>query len=182
MPVKEILQLGNPALREVSELVEEPDSQEIAELGTNLQDTLLEHRRRTHYGRGIAAPQTGSLQRVIHVELEGSRTLINPVVTERSDEMMEIWDACFSYFSIFFPVKRHVRIEVKYQDLSGRDQRLEAAGHLSELLQHEIDHLDGILAIDLVTDPRRICTVSEWEKRFASDNERIVDQALKSLR
>lgn len=182
MSMREILQLGNPALREQSVIVTEPDSNEISGLSRDLRDTLLEHRRRTGYGRGIAAPQLGARKRVIHIELEESRTLVNPIITERSPETMEIWDACFSYFSIFFPVRRHVRVEVKYQDLAGRERILEAAGHLSELLQHEIDHLDGILAIDLVTDPARICAVSEWQKRYATENDRIVAEALSLLR
>ena len=182
MAVLEILQLGNPALRLPSSPVREPDAAGVRTLAADLRDTLLEQRRRTGYGRGIAAPQLGSLERVVQVELDGPRTLVNPVITARSEDTMEIWDFCFSYFSIFFPVRRHVLVEVKYQDLRGRDQRLEAVGDLAELLQHEIDHLDGVLAIDLVTDPRRICTLEEWKRRHAGDNQRIVKQALSSLR
>ena len=181
MPVSDILQLGNPLLRQVSSRVAEPDTAMVRALATDLSDTLRAHRARTRYGRGIAAPQLGVLSRVIHVELDGARTLVNPVVTARSPETMELWDFCFSYFSIVFPVRRHVAVEVAYQDRQGRDHRLEAAGHLAELLQHEIDHLDGVLAIDRVTDVQRICTFSEWEKRHAGDNERIVAQALQEV-
>jgi len=182
MPVADILQLGNPTLRARSVPVPEPDGAGVRVLAADLRDTLRAHHDRTGYGRGIAAPQLGCLERVIHVELEGSRTLVNPVITARSDEAMEIWDFCFSYFSIFFPVRRHVLVEVAYQDPQGREQRLEAAGHLSELLQHEIDHLDGVLAIDRVTDVRRICSIAEWEKRHAAENERVVAEALRALR
>jgi peptide deformylase len=182
MAVADILQLGNPGLRRTSAVVREPDGPGVRSLSLDLQDTLRAHRERTGYGRGIAAPQLGALERVVHVELEGSRTLVNPVITARSDEAMEIWDFCFSYFSIFFPVRRSVLVEVKYQDPQGRDRRLEATGHLAELLQHEIDHLDGVLAIDLVTDVRRICTLAEWEKRHAGENDRIVAEALSRLR
>jgi peptide deformylase len=182
MPVADILQLGNPALRRKSGLVLEPDGLAVRSLSADLQDTLRAHHARTGYGRGIAAPQLGALQRVIHVELEGARTLVNPVITARSDTTMEIWDFCFSYFSIFFPVRRSVLVEVKYQDPQGRGQRLEATGHLAELLQHEIDHLDGVLAIDLVTDVTRICTLAEWEIRHAGENDRIVAEALARLR
>ena len=182
MAITEILQLGNPTLRAVSERVGEPDGPAVHSLRADLRDTLLEHNRRTGYGRGIAAPQLGALQRVIHVELDGSRTLVNPVISARSDETMELWDFCFSYFSIFFPVRRHVLVEVKYQDEHGRDQRLEAVGDLSELLQHEIDHLDGVLAIDLVTDVKRICTFEEWKARHAAENARAVADAVRRLR
>jgi peptide deformylase len=182
MAVTEILQLGNPTLRTVSAAVAEPDAAGVRALATDLRDTLLAHNRRTGYGRGIAAPQLGALERVIHVELDGSRTLVNPVITARSPETMEIWDFCFSYFSIFFPVRRHVLVEVKYQDPQGLDQRLEAVGDLAELLQHEIDHLDGVLAIDLCSDLKRICTFQEWQLRHARENASIVADAVRRLR
>ncbi len=182
MPVAPILQLGNPKLREKSGLVSEPDGPDARTLARDLRDTLLDHRSRTRYGRGIAAPQLGTLARVLHVETDESRTLVNPVITARSDETMVIWDFCFSYFSIVFPVRRHVLVEVKYQDLEGRPRRLEAVGDLAELLQHEIDHLDGVLAIDLVTDPTRICTFPEWEARHRQENEQVVAEALRSLK
>lgn len=182
MPVAEILQLGNPALRAASAAVAEPDGAGVRALAADLRDTLLDHRRRTGYGRGIAAPQLGALQRVVQIEFDGPRTLVNPRLTAKSDETMEIWDFCFSYFSIFFPVVRHVLVEVKYQDERGRAQTIEAAGDLAELLQHEIDHLDGVLAIDKVTDPRRICSFEEWRLRHADENARIVAEALRRLK
>jgi peptide deformylase len=182
MPVHDILQLGNPKLRTPSARVAEPDAPAVRHLATDLRDTLLSHRARTGWGRGIAAPQLGTLERVVHVELDGSRSLVNPVITARSDATMEIWDFCFSYFSIVFPVRRNVLVEVKYQDPQGRDRTLEATGHLAELLQHEIDHLDGVLAIDRVTDVKRICAFPEWAARHAAENDRIVDEALRGLR
>jgi peptide deformylase len=151
-------------------------------VAADLGDTLAATYNRYGYGRGIAAPQLGRLDRVVHVSLGGPRTLVNPVITARSDETMEIWDFCFSYFSIFFPVRRNVLVEVKYQDPSGRDQRIEAAGDLAELLQHEIDHLDGVLAIDLVTDVKRICAFDEWVARHAGDNQKVVADALRQLK
>ncbi len=182
MPVMPILQLGNPALRDRSALVAEPDSPTTRTLAGDLRDTLLEHRARTGYGRGIAAPQLGALARVLHLQVDDGRTLVNPVITARSEQTMVVWDFCFSYFSIVFPVRRHVLVEVKYQDLEGRDRRLEAVGDLAELLQHEIDHLDGILAIDRVSEASRICTFPEWEARHAGENQQIVAEALLSLR
>lgn len=175
----DIRQLGDPVLRQPSARVAEPDGPEVRRLAVDLRDTLLSHRARTGYGRGIAAPQLGANERVIHVELDGARTLVNPVITARSEATVELWDFCFSYFSIFFPVRRNLLVEVKYQDPEGRDQRLEATGQLAELLQHEIDHLDGVLAIDLVTDVRRICTFTEWVKRHAGENDRAIAEALR---
>jgi peptide deformylase len=182
MPTLPILQLGNPKLRERSLQVSEPDGRVSRTLAGNLRDTLLDHRRRTGYGRGIAAPQLGTLARVLHVEADGSTTMVNPRITACSEQTMVVWDFCFSYFSIVFPVRRHVLVEVKYQDLAGREQRLEAVGDLAELLQHEIDHLDGVLAIDLVTDVTKICSFPEWASRHAGDNERVVAEALRGLK
>jgi peptide deformylase len=182
MALLDIRQLGDPVLRQPSVPVREPDGPGVRRLERDLRDTLLAHRDRTGYGRGIAAPQLGTNERVIHVELDGAHTLVNPVITARSEATVELWDFCFSYFSIFFPVRRHVLVEVKYQDPRGRDQRLEATGHLAELLQHEIDHLDGVLAIDLVTDVKRICTFTEWVQRHAGENDRAVAEALRTLK
>ena len=81
---------------------------------------------------------------------------------------MVVWDACLSFLSIFMQVERHREITVRYQNLDGESAEF-AAGeerNLSELLQHEIDHLDGILAIDRVIDPKTICTREEFEKRY----------------
>jgi len=170
MPVKPILQLGDPVLREKCKRVEDPSSPRIHELVSNLGDTLAHWRAKTGYGRGIAAPQIGVLQRVIFLGLPGEQpwALINPEIVRRSRETIVVWDACLSFLSIFMQVERHREITVRYQDLEGNTLEVEAGEdrNLSELLQHEIDHLDGILAIDRVTDTKTICTREEFEKRY----------------
>ena len=79
---------------------------------------------------------------------------------------MVLWDACLSYLSIFFQVERNRWVKVRYQDQSGAWRETKAEGDLSELLQHEIDHLDGVLAIDRVVDTKTMCTREEFEKRY----------------
>ncbi|HSY92303.1 MAG TPA: peptide deformylase [Candidatus Binatus sp.] len=169
MAVKNILQLGNPLLRQKAIAVEDPTSREIHDLIRDLADTLAHWRSKTGYGRGIAAPQLGVLQRVIFLKLPEAEPwpLINPEIIQRSAEKIVVWDACLSFLSIFMQVERHRRITVRYQNLSGDTLEFEAGddGNLSELLQHEIDHLDGILAIDRVVDTKTICTREEFEKR-----------------
>ena len=93
--------------------------------------------------------------------------LINPQIIERSSEKIIVWDACLSFLSIFMQVQRHRDITVGYRDLRGESREVRAgeANNLSELLQHEIDHLDGILAIDRVVDTKTICTREEFEER-----------------
>jgi peptide deformylase len=170
MPVKTVLQLGDPLLRQKSILIEDPTAREIHDLVLDLADTLAHWRSTTGYGRGIAAPQLGALQRVIFLQLPGAEPwpLINPEIIERSKEKIIVWDACLSFLSIFMQVERHREITVRYQNLHGQILEFQAGADrdLSELLQHEIDHLDGILAIDRVVDMKSICTREEFEKRY----------------
>ena len=170
MPIQPILQLGNPLLREKSLPVDDPTARDIAELVRDLGDTLAHWRATTGYGRGIAAPQLGVLQRVIFLKLPGVEPwpLINPEIIEWGDRKMTVWDACLSFLPIFMRVERHREITVRYQNLYGETLEFEAGDdrNLAELLQHEIDHLDGILAIDRVTDITSIVTREEFEKRY----------------
>lgn len=170
MAVQPIVQLGNPVLRQRCVPVADPASPEVRDLVRDLADTLAHWRSETGYGRGIAAPQIGVLQRVIFLKLPDAAPwpLINPEIVERSKERIVVWDACLSFLSIFMQVERHREITVRYQKLDGNVVELVASeeNNLSELLQHEIDHLDGILAIDRVTDVKTIVTREEFEKRY----------------
>jgi peptide deformylase len=169
MPIQTVLQLGDPRLRETAKRVADPSSAEIRALVEDLADTLAYWKNTTGYGRAIAAPQIGSSLRVIFLQLPGAEpwAFVNPQITERSEETMVVWDACLSFLSIFMQVERHRKIKVKYLDLQCEWHEIEAGEerNLSELLQHEIDHLDGILAVDRITDIRTICTREEFEKR-----------------
>jgi peptide deformylase len=170
MPIREVLQLGNPLLREPCAAVADPAAPEVASLVADLADTLAHWRETTGYGRAIAAPQIGVLERVVFLKLPGREPwpLVNPEIVERSDETMVVWDACLSFLSIFMQVRRHRAVTVRYQDLAGAWQEVEAGleDDLSELLQHEIDHLDGVLALDRVEDVKTIVTREEFEKRY----------------
>jgi peptide deformylase len=170
MPVRTVLQLGDPLLREKCQPVGDPAAAGIRNLVRDLADTLAHWRAETGYGRGIAAPQIGVLERVIFLKLPGAEPwpLVNPEIVARSDEKIIVWDACLSFLSIFMQVERHREITVRYQNLDGEERTFEAGDdrNLSELLQHEIDHLDGVLAIDRVIDLKTICTREEFEKRY----------------
>jgi peptide deformylase len=172
--VRTVLQLGDPGLREIAARVSDPASVEIRALVQDLADTLAHWRAATGYGRGIAAPQIGAARRVIFLQLPGADAwpLVNPEITWRSEDKIVVWDACLSFLSIFMQVERHREIVVRYQDLYGEWKEVRASEErdLSELLQHEIDHLDGILAIDRVTDIRTMCTREEFEKRYRAQS------------
>jgi len=170
MPVKTVLQLGDPRLREIALPVKDPGAPQINLLVSDLADTLAHWRSTTGYGRGIAAPQLGVSLRVIFLQLPGAEPwpLVNPEIIERSAEKIVVWDACLSFLSIFMQVERHREITIRFQDLRAEWHELHAGDdrNLSELLQHEIDHLDGILAVDRITDIKTLCTREEFEKRY----------------
>lgn len=169
MATREVLQLGNPLLRQRSVEVVDPQSPEIVQTMTDLKDTLHELQRIHGKGGGLAAPQIGSLTRMVYVNARGrSLFLINPVIDARSDELFDVWDFCFSAGASFLAkVSRHLRISVDYQDATGSSVREECEGCFSELLQHEIDHLDGTLFIDHITNPETITMALEWDKTHA---------------
>lgn len=181
MAIRTILQLGDPALRQPCLTVADPSFPNVRDLIRDLSDTLAHWRSETGYGRGIAAPQIGVLQRVIFLKLPGAEPwpLINPEIVWRSTEKMIVWDACLSFLSIFMKVERHREIRVRYQNPAGETLEVDAgaAKDLSELLQHEIDHLDGILAIDRVEDVKTIVTREEFEKRYRAESPYAVSPA-----
>ena len=174
MAVRTVLQLGDPGLREIAARVSDPASVEIRALVQDLADTLAHWRAATGYGRGIAAPQIGAARRVIFLQLPGADAwpLVNPEIIWHSEDKIVVWDACLSFLSIFMQVERYREIVVRYQDLHGEWKEVRASEErdLSELLQHEIDHLDGTLAIDRVTDMRTMCTREEFEKRYRAQS------------
>jgi peptide deformylase len=174
MPVREILQLGHPVLRQIAQPVSDPTAPAVADLVTDLTDTVGHWRATTGYGRAIAAPQIGELQRVILLRLPGQPVwpLINPSIIDHSPNQLVVWDACLSFLSIFMQVERYEWITVRYQDLLGQwhETRAGREDDLAELLQHEIDHLDGILSIDRMVDVKSLCSREEFERQHRADS------------
>jgi peptide deformylase len=167
MPDKQILQLGNPVLWQKSAGVADIHSAETRDIVRDLSDTLAAFRQATGYGRGIAAPQIGVLKRVVFIRMQPTglcAPLINPEITWSSETTMELWDDCFSFPDLMVRVSRATHIRVDYRDDRGLKQTVEAEGDLSELLQHEIDHLDGILAVQRAISPQAFATRTEWER------------------
>jgi len=175
MAIREILQLGDPRLRQAATLHDFAGGPvDLQSLIVDLRDTLAHWRKETGYGRGIAAPQLGVSERVILLQLPGAEPwpLINPQIIQHSEEKIVVWDACLSFLAIFMQVERNKEISVRYQNVQGewREVRAGEERDLSELLQHEIDHLDGILCIDRVSDITSICTKEEFEKRYRANS------------
>ncbi|MCL5110480.1 MAG: peptide deformylase [Chloroflexi bacterium] len=170
MAVREILQMGNHVLRQVARPVADATDPAVANLVGDLRDTLATCRAATGYGRAIAAPQVGADLRLVFLNVDHPWPLVNPSIVQSSAETMVVWDACLSFLSIFFQVQRNRWIDVRYQDLSGAWRQFRAEGDLSELLQHEIDHLEGILAVDRIVDTRTMCTREEFERRYRAES------------
>lgn len=153
-PPAEVLLLGDPRLRDRSRPVDDVASADFRYHRARLHATLAAFRAEHGFGRAISAPQIGVAQRFIAVNLgEEPFTMINPEITWCSPETFTMWDDCMSFPSLLVRVRRHHAISVRYLDDEGQPRimdRLDQA--TSELLQHEIDHLNGVLAVDHALD------------------------------
>ena len=169
MAVRRIRQLGDPVLRARCELVQDPTSPAIRLVADDLRDTLTAAKRRYKMGRAIAASQIGAPVRLLLVDPGKMRwMMVNPEITDVGSEDFVVWDDCFSFPNLLVRVTRAYRITVSYQDLKNKARTLELVGPMAELLQHEIDHLDGILAVDRATGLDPFAFRSEWEKIHTS--------------
>ncbi len=165
---RRIRQLGDPVLREVSlpVCINHGESDIAAAVLEDLRDTLHEFQRMHGFGRGISAVQIGVPQRIVYMEVGGlSYCLINPAFEYKSEERFHLWDDCFSFPDLLVWLERSENVCIRYTDERGGDQVLAATGSLAELIQHEMDHLDGVLAVDRALDNNSFCTREEWERQ-----------------
>lgn len=161
-----VLILGNPVLREKSTSVSDfSDAGNIADF-MKLKTALEDFRRKNGFGRGIAGIQIGIKKRIIALNLgEGPFVIVNPEIISRSAELFTMWDDCMSFPDLMVRVERHKSIELRYQDENGNTKEWNNVGQdISELLQHEIDHLDGIMAIDRAINKADIIYKNEFNK------------------
>jgi peptide deformylase len=174
MAIRPLILLGDPLLRQRCDPVADPRASEVRRLAEDLTDTLAHARATTGYGRGIAAPQVGALSRVVVLRLPSRDwqpwVLVNPEIVQRSADSLVVWDACLSFLQIFMQVRRDREVAIRYQDLDGATHEVRAgeAHDLGELLQHELDHLDGVLCLDRVEDLKTVVTREEFERRYRS--------------
>ncbi|WP_088188948.1 peptide deformylase [Desulfosporosinus sp. FKA] len=161
MAIREILLLGNPKLYKVSETVQESELKELAAIVNDLHDTLIDFRNKYGVGRAIAAPQIGIFKRLLYMYIDEPVIFINPTLEFIDAEMMEIIDDCMSFPQLLVRVKRYRRCMIEYLDLQWKPQKMMLEGDLSELLQHEYDHLDGILATMRAIDNKSFFLRSE---------------------
>jgi len=144
--LKDLLHLGNPLLYDVSEPVKQSELHLVSTWVADLHNVMQEIRTTYNFGRAIAAPQIGVLKRLIYVNIDKPIIIINPEFTYKSNEMIELWDDCMSFPNLLVRLKRHKSVTIQYFDENWQRQQWSVSDDLSELLQHEYDHLDGILS------------------------------------
>lgn len=168
MTVHRIRLLGDPILRARCDLITKPKSAAVRMVLDDLRDTLRDWQSRFGSGRAIAAPQIGAPVRIVYVEMDKPWPIINPEIIDIGTEDFTVWDDCFSFPQLLVRVSRVHRIKVKYQDLKGVKHEVDLEGDRAELLQHEIDHLDGVLAVDRPSGLDPYCLREEWNCHYAS--------------
>ncbi len=161
MTVREILLLGNPLLLKPCEAVGEDELDQAQQVAQDLHDTLADFHARCGWGRGMAAPQIGVLKRMVCLQVDRPLTLLNPEFSEPSEDMQILWDDCMSFPDLLVQVRRHKRLRLTYRDLDWAVHSLHLDGAMAELLQHEVDHLEGILAVMRAVDGRAFALRSQ---------------------
>lgn len=142
---------GDPILREKTKKIKDPLDKEIKSLIESMLETM-----RSANGVGLAAPQIGKNLRLCVIE-EGGVTyvLINPQITAHSKTKIVAEEGCLSFPGEFFQISRPEEVKVRYIDENGASRKLKAYGLLGRALQHEIDHLDGILIVDRIKKSKK---------------------------
>jgi peptide deformylase len=152
--VLDIRLYGDPVLRARASEVEEVDDS-LRQLAADMIETM-----RAAQGVGLAANQVGELRRIVVIDLEpvdGTEetvALVNPEIIEREGKMTSE-EGCLSIPEVHEPLERDERVRVRFIDLDGEQREIEGSGLLAAVLQHEIDHLDGVLITDHISPTRR---------------------------
>jgi peptide deformylase len=168
MAVREIKLVPDPILRQKAKKVAK-----VTPAVQKLIDDMTETMRDAN-GVGLAAPQVGILQRILVVEVkrdeqhpdiqEGFYQLVNPEITGVSKELEEGREGCLSIPGYVGDLERHVAVEVKALDRHGKPIKIRAYGYLARVLQHEVDHLEGILYLDRLKSPDKLYELKEDER------------------
>jgi peptide deformylase len=160
-----VMQLGDPRLRATALPVQDLRDPEFRREVHVLTRTLADFRDTRGFGRAISAPQVGIAKRFFVVDLgEGPFLVANPEITWRSDAKFTMWDDCMSFPSLLVRVERHESISLRYQTAGGEVREWnELPRDQAELVQHEIDHLDGVLAIDRALGEGSLVTRAMFE-------------------
>ena len=151
----DLLLLGDPRLYEITEPVLESELPLVAAWVADLHNVMEEIRAKYQFGRGIAAPQLGVMKRLIYLNTDRPQVLINPELVAVSDETDELWDDCMSFPNLLVRVRRYCTLTITYRDEHWQTHTWHVKDwRLSELVQHEYDHLNGVLCTMRAVDDR----------------------------
>jgi peptide deformylase len=164
MAKREILVLPDQRLRQVADEIPAV-TEEIKTLARDMLDTMYDAP-----GIGLAAPQVGELKRLVVMDLakEGEKpdpiVMINPEILKYSEETVTTEEGCLSIPEIYYDVERPAEVTVEYTDLEGKRVTREAKERLAICIQHELDHLDGVLYIDYLSRLKRDRVLKKFQK------------------
>ncbi|TIT20094.1 MAG: peptide deformylase [Mesorhizobium sp.] len=164
MSIKPLIILPDPVLRQVSRPVERVDG-DLRKLAGDMLDTMYDAP-----GIGLAAIQVGEPLRMLVIDLAkedetpAPHVFINPEILESSDQRSVYEEGCLSIPDYYAEVERPAAVRVKYLDRDGELQEIEAEGLMATCLQHEIDHLNGVLFIDHISKLKRDMVVKKFKK------------------
>ncbi|MGA1860790.1 peptide deformylase [Azospirillum sp. 11R-A] len=163
MPVLPIARMGNPVLRKIAEPIADPTDPAVARLAADMIATMLDAP-----GVGLAAPQISEPRRIVVFRVPADRgegeevantVLVNPVIEPLTDEKVLGWEGCLSIPGLRGLVPRYKRIRYRGYGLDGARIEREASGFHARVVQHEVDHLDGVLYLDRMDDLQLlVCT------------------------
>jgi peptide deformylase len=150
----DLLLLGDPRLYETCQPVLKTELSLVEGWVIDLDNVMKEIRAKYNFGRAIAAPQLGIMKRLIYMNIDKPVVFINPELVDLSEDLFELWDDCMSFPNLLVKVKRHKYLTIRYLDENCQGQEWKMANDLSELLQHEYDHLNGILCTMRAVDEK----------------------------
>jgi peptide deformylase len=143
--IADLLLLGDRRLYESCSPVTKNELPQVKAWVADLHNVMQEIRSKYNFGRAIAAPQLGIMKRLVYMNIDKPVVFINPEISKPSNEMFELWDDCMSFPNLLVKVRRHCSITISCLDENWVKREWNMKDDLSELLQHECDHLDGIL-------------------------------------
>jgi peptide deformylase len=174
MAILKVARLGHPVLRKRAQTVplDEISSPDVQRLIDDMVETMREYD-----GAGLAANQVHSLRRIAVIEVLGNprypdaptiplTVLVNPVVTVLTEEMEDGWEGCLSVPDMRGVVPRYTAVRLEGYDRAGQPIDLVAKDFFARVIQHETDHLDGVVYVDRMRDLSTLAHIAEWQKHW----------------
>jgi peptide deformylase len=174
MKILKRAEFGNPILREVARCltdaeIKSPETQVLIE---DMYYTLDKKK----YGVGLAAPQVGRGVSISTIGIKATPTrpdlkdekltIINPEIINYYGQKTGMWEGCISGTTIYAKAMRYKKIKMQWQDENAQHHEQDFDGFMAHVLQHEVDHLNGVLFVDRVKDSKTYMTIAEYKKRY----------------